>query len=710
MPNRLAHETSPYLLQHQNNPVDWYPWGTEALSRAKDEDKPIFLSIGYSACHWCHVMEHESFESESIARLINANFIPIKVDREERPDLDQVYMNAVQIMTGRGGWPMSVFLTPDLKPFYGGTYWPPSARMGMPGFDQVLVAVADAWKNRREAALDQANQLTEHLQNVGQGEVPVEGLHPKVPGTTESDPLTLELIEKAVQALARSFDARHGGFGNAPKFPHSMDLQLLLRAWSRQPKQSTLEMAVGTLDKMASGGIYDHLAGGFARYSVDERWLVPHFEKMLYDNSLLTSAYLDAFLATAEPRFARVARETCDYVLRYMTDPLGGFHSTEDADSEGEEGKFYVWTPQEIEQILGKERAERFNYVYDVTPQGNFEHGKSILNLPKTIEQVAALRGWNVEELDKELAESRTKLLVERDQRVRPGKDDKVLVSWNALMIDALARAAGILKEPSYLAAAEKATRFILESMVRPDGRLLHSWRQVSGQQGQAKLDAYLDDYTYLVNSLITLYQATFDEHWIDEAVRLADIVLARFEDKQRGGFFFTADDHEQLITRNKDLQDGSVPSGNAMAATALIRLGKLTGRMDYLEAARGALLTGTAVMERAPTAAGQMLIALDMWLGPMPEVVLLGGEADAAALLDDFRSRFLPRSLIAFRRLGGGYRSTHLEPLFHGKAAMDGAPTAFVCERFECSAPVSGTAKVRALWETLAVGSAGAR
>ncbi|MBC7857057.1 MAG: thioredoxin domain-containing protein, partial [Pirellulaceae bacterium] len=675
------------LLQHQNNPVDWFPWGPEALARAKKEERPIFLSIGYSACHWCHVMEHESFENQGIADYLNEHFVCIKVDREERPDLDQIYMNAVQLMTGRGGWPMSVFLTPELQPFFGGTYWPPTSGRGMPGFDQVLAAIVDAWQNRREAAVAQAAEMTEHLQGES-GERKAES----------GERLSLSLLKSAEQKLQRAFDMTHGGFGTAPKFPHSMDLQVLLRMWQRHPGPESLHMVMLTLDKMASGGIYDHLAGGFARYSVDERWLVPHFEKMLYDNSLLIAAYLEAFTATHEQRFARVVHESADYILKYMTDSEGGFHSTEDADSEGEEGKFYVWTPREIEAVLGKARAEIFCYVYDVTAEGNFEHGTSILNLPKTISQCASIKGIEVKKLDQDLAQMRQELLVVRDQRIRPGKDDKILVSWNALMIDALARASVILSQPGYLAAAGKAATFILTKMSREGGRLLHTYRN-----GEAKLDAYLDDYAYLVNALVTLYETSFDEKWIDEAVRLADILLARFADNERGGFYFTADDHEQLIARNKDLHDSSVPSGNAMAATALLRLGKLCGRNDYLSAAEGALLAGLRVMERSPTAAGQLLIALDMYLGPMPEIVIVGPDDGVIRdVLTGLHQRFIPRRVVGLGKPGQQH-SGHLSLLFAGRATAGEQPSVFICENFTCQAPVSGPEAIRRQWDALA-------
>jgi uncharacterized protein YyaL (SSP411 family) len=707
MPNRLARESSPYLLQHQNNPVDWYPWGPEAIGKAKAESKPIFLSIGYAACHWCHVMEHESFENEPIARYLNEHFVSIKVDREERPDLDQIYMNAVQIMTGRGGWPMSVFLTPDRKPFYGGTYWPPTAKMGMPGFEQVLVAVVDAWRNRREIAIKQAEEMTGYLQNIEQAEDGA--VSPPLPlgegrGEGVSPGEAQKLLDNAARSLRRAFDSRHGGFGSAPKFPHSMDLQLLLRLWKRQPSDDLLHMVTFTLDKMAAGGIYDHLAGGFARYSVDERWLVPHFEKMLYDNALLTSACLDAFQATGEPRLARIASETCDYILRYMTEagPHGGaFHSTEDADSEGEEGKFYVWTPAEIKQVLGNEKGDKFCYVYDVTEQGNFEHGQSILNLPKTIEQCAKLKNWDLAQLEAELAESRTLLLDERDRRVRPGKDDKVLLSWNALMIDALARAATILEEHyvEYAGACDVAATFIVNQMRTAEGQLLHTWRK-----GHAKIPGFLDDYAYYIQALISHYQVSFVEHLIDEADLFARRMCELFEDKQQGGFFYTSSEQEPLIARNKDLHDASVPSGNAMAATALLRLGKLTGNTDYLESAGRTLSVAKSVMERSPTGAGQMLIALDMWLGPMQELVLIGGDDESGnrQLHDLLRRSYRPNAVIAYRpgrpRKASDppdRRSPRLEPLFSGRTAVGGQPTLYICENFACQAPIVGVEKI---------------
>jgi uncharacterized protein YyaL (SSP411 family) len=681
--NLLSQETSPYLLQHANNPVDWRPWGPEALELARREEKPIFLSIGYSACHWCHVMEHESFENPSIARQMNEHFVCIKVDREERPDLDQIYMNAVQLMTGRGGWPMSVFLTPDLRPFYGGTYWPPSGRMGMPGFDQVLTAVAEAWRERRGQVEQQAGELTAEVQRVAS----LAG----APGELGEEPL-----RAAGASLERIFDFRNGGFGGAPKFPHPMDLRVLLRRWRREPRDEWLQLVTLTLDKMAAGGIYDHLGGGFHRYSVDERWLVPHFEKMLYDNALLAQCYVEAYQATGREDYARIARETCDYVLREMTGAEGGFFSTQDADSEGEEGKFYVWTPAEIEAVLGADAAKTFDYVYDVTESGNFE-GHNILNLPKTIEQCAKAMNRDLAELQAELSAGREKLLAVRSQRVWPGLDDKVLVSWNGLMIDALAQAAGALDEPRYLEAAVKAAEFLWQTLRREDGRLLHCWRA-----GQAKFAAYLDDYASLANALVSLYEASFDERWIEAAVELADVVLAEFADAEQGGFFYTAADHEALIARQKDAQDSSTPSGNALAATMLLRLGKLCGRTEYLEAAQRTLRSFTEMMERHPTAAGQMLIALDFHLGPTFETVVLGPpeDADTAAVLADLRRRFTPNKVLALRP-GAGHAAA-LDGLFAGKEPPAIGPAVYLCENFACQAPAIGKQAVLAAWERL--------
>jgi uncharacterized protein YyaL (SSP411 family) len=596
MPNRLSCEISPYLLQHADNPVDWHPWGPEALDRARAEQKPIFLSIGYASCHWCHVMAHESFENPEIARLLGKHFVSVKVDREERPDLDQIYMDAVQAITGSGGWPLSVFLTPDQKPFFGGTYWPLPARGGMPGFDVVVQSVAEAWRTRRSECLEQAERLVRFLR----AERPLGGKD------TELHDGPLDLAEAQ---LARSFDSRWGGFGNAPKFPRAMELNLLLRCWRRSGDEDLLTMVTNTLDHMATGGIYDQLGGGFHRYSVDAEWLVPHFEKMLYDNALLVGTYLDAWQVTGRPEYARVVRETLDYVLRDMTAPEGGFYSAEDADSEGDEGKFYVWTPREIERVLVPQRAKTFCTVYDVTEAGNFE-GRNIPHLPRRILDWAEMLGRILPKLDAELAEDRAKLLAARSERVRPGRDDKVLVSWNGLMIDAMARAGVALAESRYREAAAAAAHFVLNQVRDDQGRLLHCWRA-----RQARQPGFLDDHAAMCNALVTLQEIQPSVIWLGHALRLADEILDRFADRRSGGFFYTPSDHEPLVVRRKDLFDSAMPSGMGLAATALLRLSRLADRDDYRRAAEETLRVCFNMIEQAPTGAGQLLLALDMLL-----------------------------------------------------------------------------------------------
>ena len=603
--NKLSQEISPYLLQHAGNPVAWQPWGPEALARAAGEQKPIFLSIGYSACHWCHVMAHESFENREIAERLNRDFISIKVDREERPDLDQIYMDAVQAMTGQGGWPMSVFLTPEQKPFFGGTYWPLHGRGGMPGFDQVLAAVAAAWRERRSDVLQQAEKAVQFLQ--GQ----------RLAGSKSAE-LNEAPLETAEAALAQAFDDRLGGFGPAPKFPHATDLNLLLARWRATRREPLLEMVVVTLDRMAAGGIYDHLGGGFHRYSVDAEWLVPHFEKMLYDNAMLANCYLDAWQETQRHDYLGVVRQTLDYVLRDMTGPLGGFLSAEDADSEGEEGKFYVWTPQEVKAALGAERAAAFCRVYDVTEAGNFE-GRNILHLAKPIAACARVLDREAASLAAELEADRAVLLAVRGRRPRPGRDDKVLVSWNGLMIDAMARAGAVLDEPRYRAAAAAAADFLLAHLRDERGRLLHCWRD-----GQARHNAFLDDHASLCNALVTLYETQSGPRWLDEATGLADAMLARFADTEGGGFFYTSSDHEPLIARKKDLWDTPAPSSTGLTVTALLRLARHTGRDDYRRAVEETLQASMPWMERASLGVGQLLFALDAWLVARNEPALL--------------------------------------------------------------------------------------
>jgi uncharacterized protein YyaL (SSP411 family) len=685
--NRLAGETSPYLLQHAHNPVDWHPWDEEALARARDENKPIFLSIGYSACHWCHVMERESFESPEIARLMNAHFVCVKVDREERPDLDQIYMAAVQALSGHGGWPMSVFLTPDGRPFYGGTYYPPTDRRGMPGFDRVLKSVAQVWADRREDVLKVADQLTGDLSGLA-GVPPLDGV------------LDHGLIDQAVFELGRSFEPVHGGFGTAPKFPHPMDLKVLLRQYARTSDVASLHMVRHTLDRMARGGIYDHLGGGFARYSTDDRWLVPHFEKMLYDNALLAGTYVEAHQVIRDEDLARVARETIDYVLTRMTDPDGGaFYATEDADSEGVEGKYYVWTLAEIETILGADRAKVFAAAYDVTADGNWE-GHSILNLARTLEETAKDLGRDLADLKAELAVSRAELLAARDRRIPPGKDTKVLTSWNGLMIAALAQAGMALDEPRYLAAAEKAAGFILDRMRQPDGKLWHVFKD-----GRARLNAYLDDYACLTDGLTRLFEATGAERWARAAVELAVVLIDQFSDPDADGLFFTGRDHEELVVRQKDLIDNATPSGNGMAATALARLAALTGRDDLEQAADATLRALSGVIRRIPTAAGQALVALDFRMADPRDVVLVGGDdpAATAAAKRALGARFRPSALTVAAGAAASPALAELVPLLADRPARDGQVTLYVCHRNTCEAPVSGLDAVLERLERLA-------
>lgn len=675
--NRLAQESSPYLRQHAHNPVDWYPWGPEALARARQLDQPIFLSIGYSACHWCHVMEHESFEDPEVGRLLNENFVSIKVDREERPDLDQIYMDFVVRSTGHGGWPMSVFLTPDLKPFYGGTYFPPDDRYQgqMPSFRRLVTALADAWQNRRGEVVETAGQITEQLRaGLQAGPRPGE--------------LTPGLLLNAGHYLERAFDSRYGGFGQAPKFPHPMEIRLLLRLEKRFGDDNALKMARATLDHMARGGIYDHLGGGFHRYSTDARWLAPHFEKMLYDNALLTSAYLEAFQATQGPLYRRVAEETLAYVRREMTSPEGAFYSTQDADSEGVEGRFFVWSQAEVEEALGKELAELFTYAYDVTPGGNWE-GHNILHRAKSDEQDARLLKMSEDELCRKLTEGRRKLFEVRERRVKPGRDEKVLAAWNGLMIAAFAQAAQVLDDPGYAETAARAADFVLRQMRGPDGRLRRTWGAAAG----AKLNAYLEDYAYLVDALVSLYEATFEPRWVEAAVELAGVMVEQFGDESGGGFFFTGKDHEALIARNKDLADNATPSGNAMAATGLLRLAKLTGRRDLAAKAEQTLHLCAGLMAERPLGTGQMLIGLDFWLGPVQEFAVVGDpdEAETRRVLRAVHGGFRPDKVVALRpRLGLPEEAELLLPLLAGKQAK-GAVTTYICQNFTCQSPLVG-------------------
>ncbi len=680
--NRLINATSPYLLQHAHNPVDWYPWGDEALEKARNENKPIFLSIGYSACHWCHVMERESFEDDAIAELLNRHYVPVKVDREERPDIDGIYMAATQIMTGGGGWPMSVFLTPALKPFYAGTYFPPRTRMGRPGFQTVLESISAAWLTRNNEILESAEKFTDYVrQNAETCTGP-----PNAP--------TPGLIAAGADALVRSFDPNHGGFGPAPKFPPHGAINLLFRQYYATKDGPVRDAALVTLRKMAEGGLYDHLGGGFHRYSVDERWLVPHFEKMLYDNAQLAPLYLAAYQITGDSFYRRIAEETFDYVLREMTGPDGGFYSSEDADSEGEEGKFYLWRHDDIVDLLGEEDASLFNEHYTVRPEGNFSSpeeyhaGQNILHVTGSLGDLAERHGLAAVDLEARLGAMRRKLFAARLQRVRPGLDDKALTSWNALMISAFARGYQVLADETLLRAAEKAAAF-LWSQLKDGERLLRSRRN-----GESRFDAYLDDHAFLAVALLDLYEAAFDVRWLEAAREITDILLAKFWDQEGGGFFFTSPDHTHLIARDKPVFDGAEPSGNAMAAYALLRLAAFSGVAAYGEKAERLLCINHAGLESMPRAQLHMLCAADFYLTAPKEVAIAGksGAHDVLALLQALHRHYIPNKVVAFidPDAPDAQRARAATPLLNAKVPLDGKAAAYVCKGFTCRQPVT--------------------
>lgn len=658
MPNRLSSETSPYLLQHKDNPVDWWPWCDEAFAEAKKRDVPVFLSVGYSACHWCHVMEHESFESDEIAAIMNKHFVCVKVDREERPDVDQIYMTAVQMMTGRGGWPMSVFMTPDGQPFYGGTYWPPTSRMGMPGFKEILERVADVYINRRDDVLKSSGNLTNAINAAQENRFGQAALSP-------------ETLENAVAEILESADRKHGGFGPAPKFPHPMDIRVLLRGHKRFSDRDALGVARLTLDKMAGGGMYDHLGGGFHRYSTDGVWLVPHFEKMLYDQSLLVPAYVEAWQITGDETYARVVRETLDYVIRELRLPGGGVASTQDADSDdgsghNEEGAFFVWSESEIRDVLGDE-AEPFIAYYDVFERGNWE-GHTILNTPKPDEGTYA-----------SLASARAKLFAKRAERIPPGRDDKIIAAWNGLLIAAAAFAGRVLNEPKYIDLAEEAADFVLGHLIQSDGSLYHSYKDE-----RARFDGFLDDYAAMIEGLCELYLARPNKTLYDAAVQLAGIMQSRFIDTDAGGYFYTAAGSEELITRPKDTQDSAVPSGNALAGTALLKLGLLAGDSELIDAGSTTLAALSGLMAEHPRAASQSLLALNLQLGPTYEFVLAGEDAALQPIIADLNGRFLP-NVLAVRATDDGC------PIASNRPAVDGQPTLYVCTLGACERPIVG-------------------
>jgi hypothetical protein len=683
--NRLAHEKSPYLLQHAHNPVDWYPWGEEAFEKARAEDKPIFLSAGYSTCHWCHVMERESFESEEIAAVLNRFFVPVKLDREERPDIDRIYMLFVQATTGSGGWPMSVWLTPDLKPFFGGTYFPPDSRYGRPGFRSILERIAEAWMQDRERLVRSGTDILRELEK-----------HSTV--APESSYLDATVLDSGFFVFRRSFDPRHAGFGGAPKFPRPVVHNFLLREYARTRNQEALDMVVATLKAMARGGMNDQLGGGFHRYSVDERWFVPHFEKMLYDQAQLAVSYLEAYQISEDESLAGVARDILEYVLRDMTDSEGGFYSAEDADSivdparphEKAEGAFYLWTQAEIEALLGQPAAEWFCYRYGVEPNGNVREdahgefaGKNILYEQRTAEETAQRFGCSPEEIEAAMMASKWTLLAARSGRIRPHLDDKILTAWNGLMISAFALAAQALDEPSYLDAARRAANFILGRMYNPEsGVLLRRYRG-----GEAAIAGFLDDYAFFIQALLDLYETDFDVRWRETAVALADKARAMFEDPARGAYFSTADNDPRLVLRMKDDYDGAEPSGNSVMALSLLRLAEFTGRPDFREPAVKTLRAFASRLKSMAAGVPQMLVALNFSLAK-PKQIILAGDRDAAetrALLRELRRRFVPNKVVLL--------DSHRERL-------GGRATAYVCENFVCKLPVTEPSRLAALLE----------
>jgi uncharacterized protein len=667
--NRLIHETSPYLLQHAHNPVDWYPWGEEAFEKAESENKPILLSVGYSACHWCHVMEHESFENEKIAALMNEFFVNIKVDREERPDIDEVYMNAVQMLTGRGGWPMTVFLTPDRKPFYGGTYFPPEDRYGVPGFPRVLSAVADTYHQKPKDVERSVAEILGTLNRLGTS-------------SGSERPFARDGVANAVKELLPGYDPDHGGFGQAPKFPNAGVFEVFLRHYHTSNDEGALEVVTHTLTKMAEGGIYDHLGGGFHRYSVDAKWLVPHFEKMLYDNAQLVHVYVDAFRITGAPLFRRVVEETVDYLLREMLHSEGGFYSTQDADSEGEEGRFFVWTPAEIVEILGEEKAEIFCRMYDVSDLGNFE-GRNIVHPILSVEQAARYFSKGVDEIAQLITEAKVKLFQEREKRVKPFRDEKILVSWNGLMLSGLSAAYQITGESRYRAAARQTVEFIFSRMVT-DGFLLHSYKD-----SQARLRGFLDDYAFLIVGLLDFYEATLEREFLTRARELANTMADEFWDDHGGGFFFSGQSGEKLITRGKPAFDGSIPSGNSMAALALLRLYHYSGNEEYLKKAEQTLRLYYDAMERQPFGFAHMLAALDFYLEKPKEIVLIADPSEQATqdLLGKISRLYLPSQTLQVFAPGTPLKEAM--PLLEGKGQINGKPTVYVCHNFACSRPV---------------------
>jgi len=679
--NKLANEKSPYLLQHADNPVDWYPWSEEAFKKAKKKDKPIFLSIGYSTCHWCHVMAHESFEDPEVAKLINDTFVPIKVDREERPDIDKVYMRVCQVLTGSGGWPLTIFMTPDKEPFYAGTYFPKESRFGRTGLIDLIHKIKDLWETERTELLNGTQQIINAIQNAT-GEKP-------------GDKLDKKILKRAYNQLSMSFDETYGGFGTAPKFPSPHNLLFLLRIWKRTNNSHALEMVEKTLKEMRKGGIYDQIGFGFHRYSTDQKWLVPHFEKMLYDQALLAIVYLEVYQITKQRLFAKTAREIFSYILRDMTSPEGGFYSAEDADSEGVEGKFYVWTKEEIYNLLNDKDAKLISNVFNVEDEGNYleeatkkKMGRNILHLKKPFSNLAENMGINENELKQKLEELRKKVFKQRENRIHPGKDDKILTDWNGLMIAALAKGSRILGDNKYLNAAIKAFDFIKFTMKDENGRLLHRYRDEN-----AEIKAFIDDYAFLIWGILELYEATFDPSYLNQALELNDELISHFWDDYIGGFYFTADDSEDLIVRQKEIYDGAIPSGNSMSMLNLLKLSYITGNSDFEEKAGLISRIFSDKIKNNPVAFTQLMVAVDFTVGPSYSLVISGEKEslNTKELINAINKKFLPNLTIVFRPTNEpSPKIDQYAEYIQYFDEQDNKATAYVCVDKSCKKPTN--------------------
>jgi len=683
--NRLIFEKSRYLLQHAGNPVDWYPWGEEAFLKAEKEERPVFLSIGYSACHWCQVMERESFEDAGIAQLMNRHFVAIKVDREERPDIDNIYMSVCQSMTGSGGWPLTIVMTPDKKPFFAGTYFPPRSRLGRPGLVEILSHISTLWQEERPRLLQIGTQVTEAIRQIS--------------CSSAYDHLKLDNLRVAARLFQNQFDELHGGFGAAPKFPSGHNLSFLLRWWKRSGEQSILSMVEKTLDHMWRGGIYDHLGFGFHRYSTDDEWLIPHFEKMLYDQAMLAIAYIEAYQATGKNRYAVVAQQIFTYVLTNMTSPEGGFYSSLNAESEGEEGKFYVWTRDEIKASLGDQQGKLFCRFWGVTEEGNAGQGRSVLHVRRAPEEFAGDEGMSAREFEESMERFRQRLFRVREQRIHPSKDDKILTDWNGLMITALAKGSQALRKPEYADAARRAADFALQSLRRRDGRLLHRYRD-----GEANLRGYVDDYAFFIWGLIELYETTFKVSYLKEALSLTDEMLTLFWDDREGGLYFTGSDSEELLVRMKESHDGALPSGNSVAALNLLRLGRMTATQELERKANGLMEAFGGSISHSPTGFSQLLVALDFALGPTKEIVIAGDrdDEDTKHMLRSIGSRFVPRKVLLLHPEGKEGKATErIAPFMKEQKKIGGKTTAYVCENHFCRLPTTDVTQMVALIES---------